>query len=186
MTMTRLFLSALLLSWLTACVGAGSNTPVTPLAVDQFPKVQGISLLGDDVALPEGFEGEVNLVSMGFEHKHQLDINTWIDAVPDLSEAFPTFRFYEVPVIYEAGPLFRWWLNNGMRIGVVEEEARKRTITVYTDRTAFSQAIDLASLDEIHTVLLDAEGRILWRRTGPASEKEKRALISAIERHLGP
>ena len=91
MTMSRLFLSAVLLSWLSACVGAGSNTPVTPLAIDQFPEVQGISLLGDDVALPEGFDGEVNLVSMGFEHKHQLDINTWIEAVPNLSEAFPTF-----------------------------------------------------------------------------------------------
>ena len=91
-----------------------------------------------------------------------------------------------MPVIYEAGPLFRWWLNNGMRIGVVEEEARRRTITVYTDRTAFSQAIDLASLEQIHTVLLDAEGRILWRRSGPATEEAKRALISAIQGHMNP
>lgn len=173
-----------MLSWLVGCIGAGSNTPVTPLDPDRFPRLQGISLLGDDVALPEGFEGGINLVSMGFVQGHQQDINSWIDIVPELTDSYPSLRFYEVPVIYEAGPLFRWWLNNGMRIGVVEEEARRRTITVYTDRDEFSRAIGLSDLDAIQTLLLDAEGRIFWRRAGPLSGDAKRELIDAIQSHL--
>ena len=121
---------------------------------------------------------------MGFVQGHQDDINTWIDIVPDLTEAYPSLRFYEVPVIYEAGPLFRWWLNNGMRIGVVEEEARRRTITVYTDRDRFSQAVALPSLESIHTLLLDTQGRILWRETGPVSERAIESLTRVIQKQL--
>lgn len=172
---------ALIASWLIGCIGAGSNTPVTPLAPEQFPSLQGISLLGEQVALPAGFEGDINLVSMGFVRGHQEDINSWIDIIPDLTQAFPELRFYEVPVIYEAGPLFRWWLNNGMRIGVVDEDARRRTITVYTDRDQFSQAVGLSDLDRITTVLLDDEARIVWRQSGPITPEAKQDLMETVQ-----
>lgn len=158
--------AVLLIGWLSGCVGAGSNSPVEPLSPDQFPKVDGLNLLGEEIALPAGFEGEANLVSMGFVHRHQEDINTWIAALPEIQEAAPDLRFYEVPVIYEGNALFRWWLNNGMRIGVVEEEARRRTVTVYTDRDRFRDAIDLTNIEEIHTLLLDGDGRVVWRAPG--------------------
>ncbi len=177
----RLAFAFVMMSWLFGCIGAGSNTPVTPLAPERFPKLEGISLFGDDVVLPDGFQGEINLVSMGFVRGHQQDINTWIDLVPELTDAKPSLRFYEVPVIYQAGPLFRWWLNNGMRIGVVEEEARRRTITVYTDRDQFSKALDLPGLDEIYTVLLDEKGHVLWRWTGPVTDEAKQALFKIIQ-----
>lgn len=172
---------ALMASGLAACIGAGSNTSVTPLAPEQFPRLQGISLLGEEVPLPDGFEGDINLVSMGFVRGHQEDINGWIDIIPDLTENFPELRFYEVPVIYEAGPLFRWWLNNGMRIGVVEEKARRRTITVYTDRDQFSQAIGLSDLEKIMTVLLDREARIIWQQSGPITSEAKQDLMKTIQ-----
>lgn len=182
--MKKLALTAALASWLFGCIGPGSNSAVTPLAPERFPELQGKSLFGDDITLPDGFEGEINLVSMGFVQGHQRDINGWIDLVPELTQSFPTLRFYEVPVIYEAGPLFRWWLNNGMRIGVVEDVARRRTITVYTDRAAFSQSINLASLDEIHTLLLDSEGRILWRQDGPPTKNGRHSLMKSIRQYL--
>lgn len=178
-------LALLLVAALPGCIGAGGNTPVEPLAADHFPRLTGISLLGDEVTLPEGFEGRVNLVSMGFVQAHQDDINGWIAALPELQADLPGLRFYEVPVIYEAGPLFRWWLNNGMRIGVVEEEARKRTITVYTDRDQFSEALDLPDIERIHTLLLDDEGRILWRAAGPIDETSK-AEVRRLATRLDP
>ncbi len=177
-------LAITMLSWLVGCIGAGSNTEVLPLDPEQFPKVKGISLYGDELTLPEAFDGQLNLVSMGFVHRHQDDIDTWIAIVPDLTTAYPSLRFYEVPVIYEAGPLFRWWLNNGMRIGVVDEEARRRTITVYTDRDRFSELVSLPNLQDIHTLLLDAKGHIVWRQTGPVSEPTMEDLVQAIERQL--
>jgi len=118
---------------------------------------------------------------MGFVRGHQKDINDWIDIVPALEMDFPALRFYEVPVIDESGPLFRWWLNNGMRIGVVDNEARSRTITVYTDREDFSEAIGLTTLYRIETLLLDSEARIIWRRSGPITPDGKRDLIDAIQ-----
>ena len=173
----RLGVVLVIMGWLTGCVGAGDNSPVEPVAADRFPKVTGLNLLGEEIALPDGFKGEANLVSMGFEHRHQDDINTWIAVLPELEAAEPSLRFYEVPVIYEAGPLFRWWLNNGMRIGVVEEEARRRTITVYTDRDQFTEAVGIPGIERIHTLLLDGDGRIVWREAGPFDEAAKTRLL---------
>lgn len=162
-----------LLAWLTGCIGPGINTPIERLMPDQFPHVAGTSLLGDEVVLPEGFEGDVNLVSMGFVDAHQNDIDTWIAALPELQAELPDLRFYEVPVIYEGSAVFRWWLNNGMRIGVVEEEARRRTVTVYTDRDQFVDAVGIPDIERIHTLLLDGDGHILWQAPGPVSEAAK-------------
>lgn len=173
----RIAAALLLAGWLSGCVGAGSNSPVEPLSPDRFPKVEGLNLLGEEVALPAGFEGAANLVSMGFVHRHQDDIDSWIAALPDLQGAAPGLRFYEVPVIYEAGPLFRWWLNNGMRIGVVEEDARRRTVTVYTDRDRFVDAVDLPDIEQIHTLLLDRDGRIVWRGQGPLQDSYRAPVI---------
>lgn len=171
-----------LVGCLSACVGAGDNSSLGALAPDRlspdhFPKVTGLNLLGEEVSLPAGFDGEANLVALGFEHRHQDDIDTWIAALPEIEAEAPALRFYEVPVIYEAGPLFRWWLNNGMRIGVVEEGARRRTVTVYTDRDRFTEAVGIPGIDGIYMLLLDGDGRIVWREAGPFDERAKGRLL---------
>lgn len=173
----RFGIAGLLIGWLSGCIGAGGNSAVEPLDTDRFPMVTGISLLGDEVTLPGGFEGKVNLVSMGFERGHQNDIDTWIEALPAMQRDAPALRFYEVPVIYEAGPLFRWWLNNGMRIGVVDEAARRRTITVYTDRERFKDAVRLEDIEEIQTLLLDREGRIVSRWAGRLEDAARKDVV---------
>lgn len=177
----RLGAVLMIVGGLAGCVGAGDNSAVEAIAGDRFPEVTGLNLLGEEVELPDGFEGEANLVAIGFEHRHQDDIDSWIAALPEIGAEQPALRFYEVPVIYEAGPLFRWWLNNGMRIGVVEEEARRRTVTVYTDRFQFTEAIGIPDVESIHTLLLDGDGRIVWRAAGPLDDATKSQLLHHAE-----
>ncbi|MEM8949478.1 MAG: hypothetical protein AAGC99_09130 [Pseudomonadota bacterium] len=175
--LAHLAMNSLILGWLSGCIGAGDNTAIEQLEADRFPTITGISLLGDQVTLPDGFEGEVILVSMGFVRGHQNDIDTWIAALPEIQKEASALRFYEVPVIYEAGPLFRWWLNNGMRIGVVEEAARRRTITVYTDRDQFQDAVGLPGIEEIQTLLLDSDHRIVERWTGRLDDETRNSVV---------
>lgn len=147
-----------LLSWLAGCIGAGTNTPVGPATSSGFSSLVGINLQGD--------------------------IDGWIEALPALQAVLPTLRFYEVPVIYEAGPLFRWWLNNGMRIGVVEREARRRTITVYTDREQFGAAIRLPDIEQIYTGLLDDKGRIIWLTAGPINNAARQDMLRVARQRV--
>ena len=67
-----------------------------------------------------------------------------------------------------------------MRAGIPDPDARRHTLTAYTDLRAFAQALDLPSLDTIYLLLLDAEGEIVWRSSGEVTETKATALAEAI------
>jgi hypothetical protein len=155
---------------LAGCIGPGSTSEVTPSGrANTFPAVTGLNLAGVEVRLPDGFEGDRNLVAVAFRREQQAAVDTWIEAAGPLVDAHPGLRFYELPTIDERGALFRFYVNNGMRAGIPDPDARARTITLYLDKTAFRRALDMADEEAIYVLLLDARGRELWRARGPAT-----------------
>jgi len=185
MNLSSKFLTLLLpLLLLTACIGAGplSDVEGNDAPGTRFPTVVGTNLFGDEIALPEGFRGERNLVAVAYVREHQEDVNTWIAVADEMMETHENLRFYEVPVIYEGSAFFRFWLNNGMRSGIPDPVARERTVTVYLDRDAFNERLDVPDMDSIHILLTDSAGRILWRTVGPIGlGAEGDAKIAEIE-----
>ncbi len=158
---------------LTGCIGAGRVSEVGPATEPgaAFPSVAGINLKGEEILLPQGFAGRLNLVAVAFEREQQADVDTWIGASEGLGSG-ADLRFYEVPTIFEAGAVFRLWVNNGMRAGIPAPEARARTITVYLDREAFLKTLAIPDMTSIHVFLLDDAGRVLWRTAGAATAEK--------------
>lgn len=174
-----------LIGWMLAmagCIPAGQNSPVVGSgpAGAVFPEILGVNLEGEEIPLPTGFAGELNLVAVAFEQDQQQFVDTWIEAINELVAVSPGLRFYEVPTIYEAGPAFRFWVNNGMRSGIRDPVSRERTITVYLDRERFNELLAIPDMSDIHVFLLDGAGRILWRTTGPLDEKKSASLEDVL------
>ena len=167
---------------LTGCISAGINSPVQSSGVAgvMFPDVVGIDLEGKEISLPTGLDGRRNLVAIAFEREHQAVVDTWIDRVEPLLVQHPELRLYEVPTIYESSTLFRLWLNNGMRAGITDQVARRRTVTIYVDRKQFNAALSISDTRNVHLLLLNAEGRIAWRSTGPANDEKLADLSQAL------
>jgi hypothetical protein len=180
--MKKWIMMAALAGALSGCIGAGEISSVGTVAKPGaiFPDVVGINLDGDRISLPAGFKGRRNLIAIGFEREHQADIDTWIDVADQLAVKHQGFRFYEVPTIYEVNAAYRFWINNGMRLGIPAAEARTRTVTVYVDRAAFNKSLAISDTKEIHVLLVDADSRILWRTAGPASAAKLAALDQAL------
>ena len=168
---------------LTGCIPPGINSPVQSSGATgvAFPDVVGIDLEGEQVSLPGGFAGRRNLVAVAFERDQQAVVDTWITAVEPLLARDRDLRLYEVPTIYESSVLFRLWVNNGMRAGIPDPAARRRTVTVYLDRERFTTALAIPDTREVHLLLLEADGRIVWRTTGPADDEKLAALADALE-----
>ena len=168
---------------LTGCIPAGINSPVQSSGATgvAFPDVVGIDLEGEQVSLPGGFAGRRNLVAVAFERDQQAVVDTWITAVEPLLARDRDLRLYEVPTIYESSALFRLWINNGMRAGIPDPAARRRTVTVYLDRERFTTALAIPDTREVHLLLLEADGRIVWRTTGPADDQKLAALADALD-----
>lgn len=164
---------------LSACIGAGDISDVNRASKDVFPSMQGIDLLGNERAIPDSFQGELNIVVVAFEREQQEEVNTWIAVAEDIMPAHAGLRFYEIPLIYELNALYRTWINNGMRAGIPSKASRERTITVYTERPKVMEMMNWKA-DTIYAYLIDQKGRILWRENGVATEETAKALEKKI------
>ena len=161
-------------------IGAGENSQVESNANGFFPQINGIDLQGTKRELPKSFEGKLNIVTVAFKREQQAEVDTWIPIAEEISKENPDIHFYEVPLIYELGAFSRTWINNGMRFGIPNEIARKRTITVYTDRKKFFELMKMEE-DKIYTLLLDSDGKILWQTDGPSSKEKIQSLKKILK-----
>ena len=72
-----------------------------------------------------------------------------------------------------------------MRAGIPDPKARATTITLYLDKAAFMEILDISDEDSIVVMLIDREGEIYWRVNGPATEEAVnglRAQLSILDR----
>lgn len=178
--MRNLFVLTTVLLVMTGCIGAGKISTVKPQGEGFFPQVEGIDLLGETRQLPGAFEGKLNIVTVAFEREHQDDVNPWIDLAIEIMDDHPKVRFYEVPLIYEINAPYRMFINNGMRSGIPDPAARERTITVFTDRDAFTTPMEMKT-DIIYTLLLDEKGKILWRSSDVLTDEKGEQLRAKVK-----
>jgi hypothetical protein len=151
-----------------------------------FPFVRGDNLEGRTFILPADLEGTYNLLFIAFKREQQFDIDSWLPLAKQLVKEYPALAYYELPTIYRGHPLFRWWLNTGMRMGIPDKKAREVTITLYLNKPAFRKALDLPDEEHIYVLLVNHKGEVLWRVDGPFNEDKARDLKFALEDlHIG-
>ena len=161
-------------------IGAGENSKIEANKNNYFPKITGIDLGGKKQELPAVFKNKFNLVIVAFKREQQTEVDTWIKAIEPILKENSDLSFYEIPLIYELSTFKRMWVNNGMRFGIADEVARKRTITVYTDRAEFFRITKMQE-DKIYALLIDASGKVLWKGEGVAND----AKVAAVRRYSG-
>lgn len=177
--MKKIILLTLLLTISSCMIGAGENSKIEANKNDYFPKITGIDLDGKKQNLPAAFKNKFNLVVVAFKREQQAEVDSWIKAIEPVLKKNPQLSFYEIPLIYELSSFKRMWVNNGMRFGIPDEVARKRTITVYTNREEFFQITKMKE-DKIYALLISDSGKILWRRQGVADSGKIASLTKFI------
>lgn len=165
-------------------IGPGRLSPLLDTEDNTFPSLVGIDLQGNEFTFPESLPKPLNLIIVAFEREQQKDVNTWIAIADDLMAQHKELSFYEVPLIYELNAPFRFWINNGMRSGIPDEKARKRTITVYTEREKFTSHMAMETTS-IYGILLDQKGKVLWRTKGTATPDNIESLKQALQQLKG-
>ena len=149
-----------------------------------FPTVEGSNLAGREYILPAGFEGELNIVALAFQMWHQDEVNTWMPLLEQMERQVPGLRAYELPVLRSMNRLSQWMIDQGMRGGIPDLATRSRTITLYTDKERFRQALELPNENHITILLVDRRGEVLWRTQGAYRPDTARELAAAVEQQL--
>jgi hypothetical protein len=150
-----------------------------------FPTVSGFNLNRQELEFPRDFRGDLNLLFVPFLQPQQSVVNTWIPFADNLESSFPEIVYYELPTIDELPALSRTFINEGMRAGIPNAKARERTITLYVSTASFMRAIDASTKNDVHVLLVDRQGGILWRTTGSFDVEKGSELAKAIESFLG-
>jgi hypothetical protein len=150
-------------------------------ATMQFPTVTGANLQRKKLMLPQDFEGELNLVFIAFQQWQQNQVDTWIPFARQLEKTHAGVRYYELPTIQRLNVLARTFINEGMRAGIPDPTARERTITLYLDKAAFREALQLPGEDDIYVLLLDRQGQVLWRTEGSFASEKGDSLTAEVQ-----
>ena len=146
-----------------------------------FPTVSGFNLERQEFEFPRDFSGELNLLFVPFLQPQQTTVNTWIPFGQELEITFPEVVYYELPTIDQMPVFARTFINEGMRAGIPDPKARQRTITLYIDTRNFMQATGISSKEEVHILLVNRQGDILWRTTGDFDQAKGAGLAKAIQ-----
>ncbi len=152
----------------------------------QFPQVTGANLLRKKVSLPQGFQGTYNLVFVPFQQWQQTVVNSWVPFVNELEQVMPGFRYYELPTIWRMNILAQSFINEGMRAGIPDRDARERTITLYLDKASFRQTLNISKEDDVYIFLLDRQGSVLWRSQGGYTSEKAEDLVRTLKGLLQP
>lgn len=145
-----------------------------------FPTVSGSNLDRKELEFPRDFDGDLNLLFVPFLQEQQTIVNTWIPFAETLEAETPGLVYYELPTIHRMPVLSRTFINEGMRAGIPDPKARSRTVTLYIDLDEFMQATAIDGKQDVHTLLVNREGEILWRTTGRYDEEKGNQLQTAI------
>jgi hypothetical protein len=165
---------------LATCVPLLAAAPPPPTAALRFPSITADTLSKQTLHLPQDFGTADSLVVLAFERNQQKDLDTWAKPATDLAQASPQLRFYEIPVFPWRDVFYRWWLNTAMRSNTPDDVARRRTIPVYVNKEKFESSLQITTEKDITVVLLDKDGRVVWRSSGPWTEEKGRALAFAL------
>lgn len=146
----------------------------------QLPTVSGKNLLRQKMVFPRDFEARFNLVFIAFQQWHQDQVDSWVPLVDKMASEIPGFEYYEFPTIYRMNRLSQTLLNEGMRAGIPNEATRRRTITLYLDKTSFRDALGIPDESQTVVMLFDQEGQVLWQDKGAYSPEKGVALQTAV------
>jgi len=146
-----------------------------------FPSVSGSDLEGKKHRLPNDFEGSLNIVIVAFRREQTDLIEGWTGSLEEIERKNLTIRFYELPVLSRSYSPLRWWIDGGMRAGIADKKARKRTITVYTAKRSFKNQLAIPNEETIYIFLVDKSGKILWRSVGDFNEEKIQQLRNSLE-----
>ena len=145
-----------------------------------FPTISAENLEGRALALPSDLEGEYNVLFIAFQRQQQADIDGWFPLVKQLAKEHPALAYYELPTLPRGNLLFRRWVNSGMRLGIPDKKMRQVTIPLYLNKEAFCEALNIQDEEQIHVLLVNRKGEVLWRAEGPFTEGMGQDLRHAL------
>jgi hypothetical protein len=157
--------------------------------VGKFPKITADSLAKKTFNLPADFAGDFQLVAIAYKQFQQSQVDAWGPIVSAITKSHPNVEFYELPTVSNSlgynNPAFRFSLAQGMRSGIPDQDTRAHTITIYVDQKSFTKQLGLSGLDQMHLIVLNRAGQVIWNTAGSPTADSEASLLKFIGEVVG-
>ncbi|MDG1554898.1 MAG: hypothetical protein P8R00_01485 [Candidatus Poseidoniaceae archaeon] len=145
---------------------------------EKFPSVTGRNLNKKTVTVPDDYNNKPLLVIAAFEQWQQRVVDEVIAAF-DANGLGERHTIIEIPVIQRSTRFRQIRLDTIMRAVIRDRDVRQRTVTVYLDKKAFRDSLDIPNDSAVHWFLIDHISKeIRLRGVNVPSSEELKQLVS--------
>lgn len=155
--------------------------------------MDGRSLSGADVVLPDDLPAPRTLALLAFQQRHQGCVDRWIAraeaaGVPgspvDMAPGDETC-VVEIPVLSTRWKVGRGFIDGGMAANIRIPRVLARTITVYTNVSAFQKVLGVPGSEEVQACVVTPSGDVLARVPGDPTDAAWEVVSAALARDDG-
>lgn len=148
----------------------------------KFPAVSGTNLMGTVYDLPQGFGGAYNFVVLSFDEEQTVRAEGWLPLARELADQLPDFAYYSLPTLKAMTPLVRGIITGGMSIVIPDEHLRQITIMLFLDDLdSFLNGLSINDTSQLHLLLLNAAGEVIWQASGDYTDAAGNDLRTALD-----
>lgn len=171
------FIASCALLGANSITASAQNTSATPAV---FPNITTYNLDKVKFNLPSDFSAQFNLLLISFQPEQQTQIETWMPVAQALQHTNFNLRWYRMPVSASENILFRWWDNSSMRSDETDPETYRWIVPLYVNVNNFRRSLQIPTTRQITVLLVDKQGRVLWRAEGPMTPEGRASLRAAV------
>ena len=177
--MKTLYITRCLMVTLFLTISFLTNAQQKEVSTTFFPILSGENLNGKTFNLPQDLPADKTLVLIAFEREQQVVLDSWSQGLDLLNSQIP---WIEVPVISTPYVLGSFFINSGMRRGILNPKVRERVITLYTDREAFAKSMGIEyNQQEAFVAVVDRSGKNLGIVKGYYDENKAKEILGLLE-----
>lgn len=149
----------------------------------QMPAVEGESLSGSKVALPDAAKGKVAVLIFGFTKASKTPTRAWAEKISSDFATQNEFALYELPVLESVPGFIRGMVISSMKKGVPESR-RDHFVPLLHSESELKKLVNYKEPDDAYLVMLDRSGQIIEQKHGPFSDPTFGQLRTDIQSAL--
>lgn len=148
-----------------------------------MPRIEGDSLAGHKVVLPDAVSGKVAVLVFGFTKASKGPTAEWADKILSEFGSRPGFELYQLPVLEDVPRLIRGMVISGIKKGV-KENLRDHFVPVLQGEAELKKLVGYKEPDDAYLVIVDRSGQIVRQMHGAYSEARYKQVEEEVQRLL--
>ena len=148
-----------------------------------MPRVEGQSLAGNKVVLPDAAAGKISVLIFGFTRASKTPTSEWAKQIRADFANQPGFDLYQIPVLEDVPRFIRGMVISGIKKGVPENQRDHFVIVVHSE-AELKNFVGYKEPDDAYLVIVAQDGKVVQALHGPPEPQAYSRLKETLQKLL--